>query len=77
MSVFDVLYYSGCVLLLSGHVWIVVAACNESMAWGLVVFVLAPITPVFFVIGHWEATKRPAFMALGGLVLLILSAVVA
>ncbi len=58
MSGSEVLYLSGLVVLLIGFVWILVAAFKESFAWGVVAFVLAPITTVFFVIGHTRPGLR-------------------
>ena len=60
------LIFLGVVLSIVGGIWILVLAFSESIIWGLLVLVFNPAGWVFVGM-HWEDTKQPFFIQLGGI----------
>lgn len=58
----------GYLIALVGGIWIIVIAFQDSIAWGLgCLFV--PCVQLIFAFTHWEDTKVPFLISVGGSVL--------
>jgi hypothetical protein len=53
-----------------GGIWIIVIAFQDSVLWGLG-SLLIPLVALVFVIQHWEETKKPFLIEIGGIVLAV------
>jgi hypothetical protein len=60
---------------LVGTIWIVVIAFKESIAWGIGSF-LCFIVLLIYVAQHWEATKKPFLIWVGGVALTVVARVI-
>jgi hypothetical protein len=69
-----VLAIAGLITALIGWIWFLVAAFRESILWGLACLFL-PIVSLIFLILHWNEAKRPFFVQLLAMALLIAAAV--
>ncbi len=70
------LYGIGILLATVGGIWIVVIAFQESVLWGLGCL-LIPCIALYYVITHWEKTKKPFLIEVaGGVICAIGSALV-
>lgn len=65
----------GFVLLCIGSIWFIVTAFQESILWGLGVLFFHPVSLIFLILG-WERAKRPFFLELLGLGILLFGALV-
>jgi hypothetical protein len=59
-----------------GGIWIVVIAFQESILWGLG-SLLVPLVGLIYVAMHWEETKKPFLILVGGIVVAVLGIIVA
>ncbi len=67
------LYWLGLVIAVVGGIWMLVLAFQESVLWGLgCLFV--PFVSLVFAIMHWDRAKIPFLIQVGGLVLLVVGA---
>ena len=65
----------GYLAALVGGIWMVVNAFKTSVGWGLgTLFLWLPVGLIFLV-KNWQSNKKPFFIQLAGVGLLILSAV--
>jgi uncharacterized membrane protein len=64
----------GLILGVVGGIWLLVVAFKTSIWWGLGSLLIAPVALVF-VIMHWQPSKKPFFIYLAGLILVIIAAV--
>ncbi|HEV2695177.1 MAG TPA: hypothetical protein VG347_19945 [Verrucomicrobiae bacterium] len=62
----------GIVIYLVGWLAVLIAAFRESILWG-VACLLLPIVQLFFIIVHWSKAKKPFFLQLLGLVVMIVA----
>lgn len=69
-----VLLAVGIVIDLIGGIWLLVKAFQASVWWGLG-SIFVPFVSLIFVITHWAEAKRPFFLTLVGLVLILIGAV--
>jgi hypothetical protein len=70
------LYGIGLLIAMVGAIWIVVIAFQESVLWGLGCFFI-PCVALYYVITHWEKTKKPFLIeVVGGVICAIGSALV-
>ncbi len=64
----------GCLTLLAGQIWMIVAGFRVSPGWGIALifgtFVAGIITSMFCRT-HWEVAKRPVCVKVGGVVLVV------
>ncbi len=65
----------GLVLLVIGGIWFVIAAFREGILWGLGVLFVPFVSLIFLVLG-WPEAKRPFFLQLAGLGVILLAALV-
>ena len=66
-----VLFYIGLAISLVGFIMMLIAAFNESVAWGLGCLLLAPVG-LIFVFTHWHEAKNSFFLQLIGFVIIVL-----
>ena len=59
-----------------GGIWIVVIAFQESVLWGLGSLFI-PLVALIYVVMHWENTKKPFLIELGGVALAVVGGVLA
>ncbi len=62
-----------CFLLIGGLLFLVVAF-RESIWWGLAC-IFIPVVQLFFLIVHWQNARKPFFIQLLGLALIIAAAI--
>jgi len=55
--------------------WFLVAAFRESIWWGLGCLFI-PIVQLIFLIMHWQAAKKPFFLQLLGIALIIVAIII-
>ncbi len=65
----------GCLLALVGFIWFVIAAFQESVLWGLGVLFVPFVHLIFLVLG-WDRAKRPFFLQLFGVAMIVFAAIV-
>ena len=65
----------GLVLLVIGGIWFIIAAFKEGILWGLGVLFVPFVSLVFLILG-WPEAKRPFFLQLTGIGLIVLAALV-
>jgi len=71
-----VLLVAGILFLVVGNIWFIVEGFKASILWGLgILFV--PFVALFFLISHWREAKKPFLVEVVGIVLFVLSAVLA
>ena len=63
----------GIILSVVGGIWLLITAFQESVGWGLACL-LVPIVGLIFVFLHWEESKKPFLITLGGNLLFIAAA---
>ncbi len=61
----------GWLVTLVGAIMILIQAFKEHILWGIGCILFNPIS-IVFVILHWDRTKKPFFIYLTGVVLIIL-----
>jgi hypothetical protein len=66
-----VLALIGLVVAFIGGIWLIVAAFQESVVWGLLTLFISP-AGLIFAIMHWERGGKPLMLQVGGLVVMIL-----
>lgn len=64
----------GFIALGIASIWIIVNAFKESVLWGLG-SILIPLVSVIFVFMHWDENKKPFFIYIIGVVVVIVGAV--
>jgi len=64
----------GLVIALFGGLMFLVAAFRESIWWGLACLFL-PFVSFFFLIVHWRVAKKPFFLQLLGLAVMVIGAI--
>ncbi len=65
-----VLLIVGYVAMLIGGIWLLVTAFKESVLWG-VLSLLVPFAALVFVVKHWDVSKKPFLIQIGGVALVI------
>ncbi len=60
----------GGIVALIGLIWLLVAAFQESVLWGLG-SLLVPFVALIFVIMHWDKGGKPFLVNLGGVALVV------
>jgi uncharacterized membrane protein len=60
----------GAVIGIVGGIWFLVAAFREGVLWGLACLFI-PIVQFFFLIVHWPEAKKPFFLQLLGIGLVV------
>ncbi len=65
----------GGIAMLVGGIWLLVEAFKESIFWGLG-YIFIPFVSLVFVIMHWDVSKTPFLICIGGLVLSIAGVVI-
>ena len=65
----------GGIAMFVGGIWLLVEAFKESVLWGLG-SIFIPFVSLVFVIMHWDVSKTPFLIQIGGLVLLIAGVVI-
>lgn len=68
-----VLSLIGLVVAFIGGIWLIVAAFQESVVWGLLTLFIGP-AGLIFAIMHWDKGGKPLMLNIGGLVLLFAGA---
>lgn len=68
-----VLTILGLVVALIGGIWLLVAAFQESVVWGLLTLLIGP-AGIVFAIMHWDKAGKPLMLNIGGLVLMFAGA---
>ena len=63
----------GGILSFVGGIWLLIAAFQTSVWWGLGSLLL-PFVSLIFVIMHWQVAKKPFLISLVGAVLLLVAA---
>lgn len=71
----NLIFVLGMLIFVVGGFLFLVAAFRESILWGLACLFL-PIIPLFFLIVHWQAAKKPFFIQLTGFAVLVVGAVI-
>ena len=66
-----VLLILGFILAAVGGIWLLVEQFKESVLWGLG-SLFVPFVALVFVIMHWSVSKKPFFIQLAGIGLIIL-----
>jgi hypothetical protein len=72
-SVGVLIIFLGIIIAAFGGLMFLVAAFRESIWWGLACLFL-PFVSFFFLVVHWSVAKRPFFLQLFGLVVIIVGA---
>lgn len=62
----------GYVVCLVGSIWLLVEAFKQSILWGIGCLLLAPVTIIFMIV-HWPVAKRPFFLWLKGLAVVLIA----
>jgi len=62
-------------IYLIGWIWFLVAAFRESIWWGLACLFI-PIVQLIFLIVHWREARKPFFLQLLGLVIIIVAIII-
>jgi len=65
----------GIIIGIFGELMLLIAAFRESIWWGLACLCL-PFISFFFLIVHWPKARRPFFLQLFGLVVIIVGAII-
>lgn len=65
----------GALMLVIGSIWFVVTAFQESVLWGLGVLFVPFVHLVFLLLG-WDRAKRPFFLQLFGIAVVVFAAFV-
>jgi uncharacterized membrane protein len=71
-----VLLIGGIVLCLIGGLMMLINAFKVSVAWGLGCLFLAPVGLIFLV-KNWEENKKPFFLQLAGIAMVVVSVMLA
>ena len=58
----------GGIATLIGSIWLIVAAFRESIIWGLCSLFI-PFVSLIFAVTHWDESKRPVILLVGGAVI--------
>ena len=66
-----ILIIAGGLIYCIGGILFLIAAFRQSIWWGLACLFL-PIVQIFFLIVHWPEAKRPFFMQLTALVVVVI-----
>ena len=72
-AIAGILVLIGLIVSLVGFIWVVVVAFKTSVLWGIGSLII-PFVALIFAIMHWNIAKKPFFIWLGGLVLMIIGA---
>lgn len=64
----------GGIVALVGGIWFLVVACSESILWGLGCF-FVPFVSLVFLVMYWNKAAKPFLLNLGGIVLIVIGAV--
>ena len=67
------LLLTGYIVAVLGGLWLLVVIFQTSVVWGIL-SLLIPFLSLFFVIMHWDDTKKPFLLQLVGLVLIYFGA---
>jgi hypothetical protein len=68
-------YFAGLALNVIGAIWFLIRAFQQSIWWGLSIF-LCGIPSLFFLILHWARAKDPFFLQLVGVAVMLVALVV-
>lgn len=64
-SLGTLLLWAGFVVSVIGAIWIIVLAFQESLVWGLLCLIIAPVQLIFGIM-NWSEAKVPFLMQIGG-----------
>jgi hypothetical protein len=64
----------GIIIMIVGGIMLLIVAFKENIWWGLG-SIFVPFVALIFVIMHWQKSKKPFFIWLGGLVVYIIGMV--
>ena len=64
----------GFIVMAVGGIWILIEAFKESALWGIGCILFNPVS-LIFVIMHWDVAKKPFFINLAGIAIMILGAI--
>jgi hypothetical protein len=68
------LMMAGYLVLVVGGLWMVIVAFQESVLWGIGCMVL-PFLGLVFLFMYWQQAKRPFFLQLAGMALVLVGIV--
>lgn len=71
---YELLVFIGSALLLVGGLLLLVEAFRERILWGLGCLLVPPVSLVFIVL-HWGVAKKPFFIQLAGIAVVLVAAV--
>jgi hypothetical protein len=69
----SLLLVAGCVVMVAGGLWFILAAFKKDVVWGLAC-ALTGIANLAFLVLHWDTAKRPFFFEIGGLAVAVVGA---
>ena len=69
-----ILFMTGLVTFILGHLCFLVAAFKENVLWGLGCLLISPVS-FFFLIVHWAEAKKPFGISCLGIVLIVLAVI--
>ena len=64
----------GFIVMAVGGIWILIEAFKENVLWGIGCILFNPVS-LIFVIMHWDVAKKPFFINLAGIAIMILGAI--
>ncbi|HEY0704099.1 MAG TPA: hypothetical protein VGD60_15120 [Candidatus Acidoferrales bacterium] len=66
------LFISGWLVAFAGTLWIIAAAWQRNILWGLIC-ILVPVIQLVYIAAHWKDAKEGFFLQLAGVALIVLS----
>lgn len=69
----DLVGVIGVVIFIIGAILFLVVAFKESIIWGIACLLITPVVLIFTVM-HWEVAKKPFFIQLAGLGVMLMAA---
>jgi hypothetical protein len=70
----SILSVIGMLTVFGGAIWLLVVAFQESVGWGIACL-LVPCASLYFVFTHWEESRAPFLIQIGGGALMGISGV--
>lgn len=68
----DILVFIGYIIIIIGGIGLLIAAFQTSIWWGLGCLLLSPVA-LAFVVMNWPQAKKPFFLQLAGLAIVIMA----
>ncbi len=69
------LAYGGGIISLIGGLWLLIAAFQQSILWGLAVL-FVPLAEFIFIIMHWDRAAWPFIVSLAGFAMSVIAVVI-